>query len=510
MDRHDGGRYGRVPRARAHDPARPAAEGGRAGGYGRGGEGADRRRTGARQRGGRDPARPAAARGRRGPTRRRRGARHMTPGVYVMGCEPATGKSAVALGVRQLLARRVTRLGVFRPVVAEADQDPLVDLLRSELLPYEASCGVTVEAVRADEAAALEEIVARHRALAAQCDGVLAVGTDFAGVNTAGELEFNSRVALNLGLPALLVVSGHGRTAEEVRQAIAVARAAVDCEVVGVVANRVRAELLSLIAGDGDVPVYALPEIDLLMAPTVGQVAAACEGQMIAGDEELLGREALHLTVAAMTLPNLLERIEDGAVLITPGDRADVVLAALFAHASTTLPSPAGIVLTGGLRPPDVILRPLEGFPTMLPVILTRHGTFETAVLAGAREGVIARDAPRKITKALAVFEGHVDGDDLLDRFDVARSDAVTPLMFEYTLLDRAREAKKHIVLPEGTDERVLRAAETLLRRRVCELTLLGPEEAVRGAASRLGVDLWGAHVLDPTDGELRERFAAE
>src|SRR6478752_4340468 len=277
----------------------------------------------------------------------------MTPGVYVMGCEPATGKSAVALGVRQLLARRVTRLGVFRPVVADADPDPLVDLLRSDALPYEASCGVTADEVRADEARALEEIVARYRALAAQCDGVLAVGTDYAGVSTAGELEFNSRVALNLGLPALLVVSGHGRSAEEVLDAIAAARASVSCEVVGVIANRVRADLVDQVASDGAVPVYALPEIDLLMAPTVGQVAAACEGEVIAGDAELLGREALHLTVAAMTLPNLMDRIEDGAVLITPGDRAEVVLAALFFHASPVLPSPAGIVLTGGLKPAD-------------------------------------------------------------------------------------------------------------------------------------------------------------
>src|SRR4051794_7600776 len=440
----------------------------------------------------------------------------MTPGVYVAGCEPATGKSAVALGVQQLLTRRVERLGVFRPVVADPEHDPLLELLRplgTSMLPYEASCGVGYEDVRADEARALEEIVARYHALAAQCDGVLVVGTDFAGAGTASELAFNARVALNLGLPALLVVSGHDRTPADVRVATSVALTTWrrwGSDVLAVVANRVRPADLDAVAGDGDLPVYALPEVELLMAPTVRQVAAACHGEVIAGDPELLGREALHLTVAAMTLPNLMERIEDGAVLITPGDRAEVVLAALFAHVSPLLPSPAGLVLTGGLRPPDTILRPLEGFPTMLPVVLTPHGTFETATLAGAREGVIARDTPRKITKALAVFDSHVDGDDLLDRFDVARSDAVTPLMFEYTLLDRAREAKKHIVLPEGTDERVLRAAETLLRRRVCELTLLGPEEAVRGAASRLGVDLWGAHVLDPTDGELRERFAAE
>ena len=336
--------------------------------------------------------------------------------------------------------------------------------------------------MRADEERALEEIVARYRALAAQCDGVLAVGTDFAGVSTAGELEFNARVALNLGLPALLVVSGHGRSAEEVRDAIAGARATVGCKVVGVVANRVRADLLEQVVSGGAVPVYALPEIDLLMAPTVGQVAAACEGEVIAGDEELLGREALHLTVAAMTLPNLMERIEDGAVLITPGDRADVVLAALFAHASS-MPALArghGVdrraaaagedpAAAGGL-PDDAAGRPDR-----------TTGRSRRRCWRAAREGAIARDTPRKITKALAVFEAHVDGDDLFDRVDVARSEAVTPLMFEYTLLDRAREAGKHIVLPEGTDERVLRAAETLLRRRVCELTLLG----LRGGRAR-------------------------
>src|SRR3954469_22995199 len=189
----------------------------------------------------------------------------MTPGVYVSGCEPATGKSAVALGVQQLLTRRVERLGVFRPVVAEPERDPLIDLLRplgASFLPYEASCGVGYEEVRADEAGALEEIVARYRALAAQCDGVLVVGTDFAG--TASELAFNARVSLNLGLPAVLVVSGHDRTPDEIATATSVALTTWrrwGPDVVGVIANRVDAAALDAVATDGDVPVYALPEV---------------------------------------------------------------------------------------------------------------------------------------------------------------------------------------------------------------------------------------------------------
>src|SRR3954468_15239107 len=439
----------------------------------------------------------------------------MTPGVYVSGTEPATGKSAVALGVQQLLTRRVERLGIFRPVVADPEHDPLIELLRplgASGVPYEASCGVGYEEVRRDEAAALEEIVARYRALAAQCDGVLVVGTDFAG--TASELAFNARVALNLGLPALLVVTGHERTPEEIRTAISVGLTTWrrwGPDVVAVVANRVRGfELDAVAAPRADPPVFALPEVGLLMAPTVGQVAAACHGEVIAGDAELLGREALQLIVAAMTLPNLMERITDGALLITPGDRAEVLLAAMFPHASMQLPSPAGVVLTGGLRPPELILGALGSFGGLVPVVCTEHDTYETVSLASAREGAITREAPRKITKALALFETHVDGDELLDRIDVARSEVVTPLMFEYTLLDRARAANRHVVLPEGTDERVLRAADILLRRRVCELTLLGPEAEVRGAASRLGLDLYGAHILDPADPVLLERFAVE
>jgi phosphate acetyltransferase len=436
----------------------------------------------------------------------------MTPGVYVAGCEPATGKSAVALGVQQLLARRLERLGVFRPVVSDAEHDPLLDLLRPDFLPYEAARGVGYEEVRADEARALEEIVSRYRALTAQCDGVLVIGTDFLGAGTASELAFNARVALNLGLPAVLVVSGHDRTPAEVRDATSVALTTWrrwGPDVVAMIVNRARAGDLEAITGD-EPPVYAMPEVPLLMAPTVGQVAEACHGTVIAGDDELLGREALQLIVAAMTLPNLMERIVDGAVLITPGDRAEVLLAAMFAHSSTELPSPAGVVLTGGLRPPAKILEPLGSFGGLVPVVLTEHDTFDTVSLASAREGAITRDAPRKINKALALFETHVDGDALLDRIDVARSDAVTPLMFEYTLLDRARAAVKHIVLPEGTDERVLRAADVLLRRRVVELTLLGAEAEVHGAASRLGLDLYGAHVLDPADPALVERLASE
>jgi phosphate acetyltransferase len=443
----------------------------------------------------------------------------VTGGIYVTGTEPATGKSAVALGVHQLLARQVQRLGVFRPVADErAGEDPLIGLLcGADPDLGVAVSGVRYEDARSDEGRALGDIMARYRALAATCDTVLAVGTDFSGVGTSGELAFNARVALNLGLPVLGVVSGRYREAEEVASAVTVALSTlrrIGPAVVGIVANRVDPEQVegvrALLAERAGATTWVMPEVDLLMAPTVGEVAEACDGELIAGDRALLGREARSVIVAAMTLPNLLERLTDGALVITPGDRSDVLMGALFGHVSRTLPAVSGIVLTGGLRPPEALLKPLDGFPSAPPLVLTQHDTYETATLAGSREGRIRPDAPRKLDTALALFEHNVDGEDLLNRLEVVRSPAVTPLMFEYTLLDRARAARRHIVLPEGDEERVLRAAETLLRRRAVDLTLLGSEAAVRGVAGRIGLDVGGAAIVDPSDPELLESFAQE
>jgi phosphate acetyltransferase len=168
------------------------------------------------------------------------------------------------------------------------------------------------------------------------------------------------------------------------------------------------------------------------------------------------------------------------------------------------------VVLTGGLAPPPAVLRLVEGAATRLPVALCDSDTFATARDLGAVRGRVTAGAERKVETALALFEQRVDGEALLDRLTVARSDVVTPLMFEFELLDRARADRRHVVLPEGTDERILRAAEVLGRRGVVDLTLLGAEDEVRTLAAELRVDLGDARVVDPHDDGLRERFAQE
>ncbi|WP_225753060.1 phosphate acetyltransferase [Actinotalea sp. Marseille-Q4924] len=444
----------------------------------------------------------------------------MARSIYITSAEGDTGKSTIALGVLDLLSRTVQRVGVFRPVARSTTQsDYVLELLLAHDgvdLTYEECVGTTYEAVHADPEAALSQIVSRYHEVERRCDVVVIVGTDYTDVAGATELSYNARIAANLGAPVLAVVRGVDRSPDEIRQVADVMVSELrthHAEVLGVIANRCAPEQVvhvrKALLGNDRVA-WALPEDTLLSAPTVRALMEAVGGRLEAGDEELLSREALDLLVGAMSVEHLLDKLTDGAVIITPGDRSDVLLGLLMAHAAEGFPSLAGIILNGGFYPPPVIARLVNGLGQRLPIIRTDLGTFRSANAAAGTRGRLTADSQRKVDTALALFERHVDGEQLLGRLDVARPSVVTPLMFEYELLARARGDRKHIVLPEGTDDRILRAASTLLQRGVAQLTILGNETTIRARATELGLDIADAAIVDPHDGELHDRFAAE
>ncbi|GHS85131.1 phosphate acetyltransferase [Actinomycetota bacterium] len=443
----------------------------------------------------------------------------MARSIYVTSPEGDTGKSTVALGLVDLLTRTVQRVGVFRPIARSAEnRDYVLELLLAHDgvdLAYDDCIGTTYDAVHADPEGSLAEIVQRYHAVARQCDLVVVVGTDYTDVVGPAELGFNARIAANLGAPVLLVVSGSNRSPEAVHQVAEVAIAELEtnhAHVVAVIANRCDPDQLDEVRTrlTGEVPAWALPEEPLLVAPTVRQLMDAVEGQLVVGDEELLSREVTDLLVGAMSIEHLLDRLQDGAVIITPGDRSDILLGLLTAHTAEGFPSLSAIILNGGFYPPPIVARLVEGLGTRLPIIRTDLGTFRTASAASRTRGRLSSDSQRKVDTALALFERNVDGAAVLATLEVSRPEVVTPLMFEYELLDRARADRKHIVLPEGGDDRILRAASTLLQRGVAELTILGDETAIRARATELNLHLADAHIIDPKSGDLLERFAAE
>lgn len=455
----------------------------------------------------------------------------MTRSVYITGIGRGDGRQVVELGMMELLTRQVDRVGVFRPLMHDGP-DRLFELLRAR---YRLSQDpATVYGLGYGEAALLQaeqgtdelvsRLVDRFHAVARDYEVVLVLGSDYADTQLPAELALNARLANEFGASVLPVVGGVGQDAESIIAEVHnahLAFASAGCDVLAMIANRVppaaAEKAAARLAGRLPVPAYVLPEEPSLSAPTVAQVVQVLGADVILGDDAGLARNVLDFVFGGAMLPAFLPALTPGCLVVTPGDRADLIVGALAAH-SAGAPAIAGVLLTLDERPgPDIVALAGRLAPGT-PVIAVPGGSFPTAAVLFGLEGKLTAATPRKAETALGLFELHVDTAGLTERLSVVRSGRVTPMMFEHELIERARSGRRHVVLPEGTEERILRAAEVLLRRNVCDLTLLGDETAIRKRAGELGVNLGldaepagasaVARIVDPQTSPLRENFA--
>ena len=440
--------------------------------------------------------------------------------IYIAAPEGDTGKSTIALGILHRLAAKVARVGVFRPITRLGeDRDYILDLLLAQTtagLPYERCIGVTYQRLHSDRDAAIDDIVERYHAMAAECDAVVIVGSDYTDVASPAEFSVNARIAVNLGAPVLLAVRAKGRSAEQVAHLVEVCLTELDAQhahTAAVVANRCEPSELSAVAealrGLGRKS-YVVPDEPLLVAPTVADLQTAVNGTLVSGDTALMGREVMGVVVAGMTADHVLDRLGEGFAVVTPGDRSDVVLAVASAHAAEGFPSLSCIILNGGFELHRSTGALVAGLRLRLPIIATTLGTFDTASAVGSARGQVTASSQRKIDTALRLIDIHVDLDDLLAQLALPIPKVTTPQMFTYQLRERARSDRKHIVLPEGDDDRILKSAGRLLQRDIADLTILGEESQIRSRAAELGVNLDDATVLNPRTSELCDQFAEQ
>ena len=443
----------------------------------------------------------------------------MARSIYIASPNAGTGKSTVALGLIVCLTKVVAKVGVFRPFVDSRDEDPFLNLLlaRSGSAAPAAQCiGVTWDEYHAAPEESLSRIVDAYRAVARDHDVVIIDGSDFTDVAGTPELDLNARVAANIGVPVLLVVSGRGAP-EDVRASVEVSVAEIaenHARTVAVIANRcpaaTRGAVAAALSGIEGLTVTTLPEVPLLSAPSVREIADAVEGTLIAGDAALLEREAEGVLVAAMDVSHVLERLAEGQVVIVPADRSAVIISLAAAHASTGFPNLAGLVLNGGFRVAPHVLKLIRGLEQPLPVVTSPLDTFAAASVAGSLRGRLGGASEHKLDVAVTTFEQETDLGALLATLEVEPSDVVTPIMFQAELVEHARAARKTIVLPESDDDRILRAADAIMRRGIADIVLLGDETAVRARAAELGLNISAARVVSTSDPALSEKYAAE
>lgn len=445
----------------------------------------------------------------------------MSTSLYITSTTIRAGKAVVALGAMETLARHVGRIGVFRPIVdGHAPSDALLDLLADRYrLDVSDSVGLTYAeaATYVDESGdgrLVAHLVDAFMHMRDRHDFVVVVGTDFTGPSASTELALNARLAANMGAPVLAVVNGHQLDLPAIDHAMDSAGSLLGrlgCTVVATVVNRVEPGLIDQVRSHlsddpHGSPVFVLRDLPVLSALTVEEVATGLGGEVLVGSRESLQREVEAYVAGSGHLQTLLPALTDGALVVASGDRADLAVGTAASALSRDMPTPAGVVLTCGHRPDPMTQSLLTA--SGMPVVAVALDTYATLHALESLRGEIRSTSRRKIAAALGEFTSGVDVEALAAEVRVSDPQAVTPLMFSFDLLERARLDRRRIVLPEGTDERILSAAEELVHAGVVDVTLLGHPAEIQARAVATGVDLSGMDIIDPTTSPLREQFA--
>ncbi len=451
----------------------------------------------------------------------------MTQSLYIASLEPNSGKLLVTLGIMEILSRRVDRLGLFRVIVPEStEKDNHIRLLSSRFnlcMTPEEMVGVSHEQAKTwiaagQEKQLLSEIVARFKAAEAKCDFLLCEGPDITHLSEAFDYAISLRIARELGCHPLYVASGYRTSIPELLENIKVADKSfrqLQMELHAVIVNRVDPNILDQAeeelqkACSNEVVIDLLPEVASISNATLGEIVEALQAEWFSGPKDNLLRTVADFKVAAMGPANFLDHLVKDDLIITPGDRPDIIFTTLAAVASKNYPSPVGIVLSGDITPDPSISRVLAGLDEhSIPIYRVTADTYRTAMHAASVRGRLQPEDERKIARALGMFEHYIDMGRLKEKFRLTPRTIMSPLMFEYSLFERARKQRKHIVLPEGDDDRILQAAELLCLRDAVDLTILGHEKKIRSRAATLGLALKGINFIDPQTSRLTGEFA--
>jgi len=456
--------------------------------------------------------------------------------IFLTATQRGSGKSSVALGLVALLERTIGNVGYFKPVGRRPNGGPDPDVrLMKQTFGLEAA-EEEIQLFTMDDVAEslaegkhdrlLERVMDGYGRIASSVDFVVCEGTDYFGAMAAFESNVNAEISRNLGSPILLVangmnaVTGENREVAEVVDDIGMIKESFDelgCEFFGVIINKCAQDGLeefaanarNALAGHGIRLLGAIPRADVLEKVRLEEVVAQIGAEVVAG-EERMNQVAHSVEIAAMGLDNVLGRTEKGALVVAPGDRGAILLGIASAYVSPTIPAPAGVILTGDLEPPKHVMNlVLDLTGGKMPIIKVKTNTYETALDIAAVQPRIESHQRMRIEVAKGLVEQHVNEEPILTAAAVAPGiRRVTPQMFLHQVMELAGKERRNIVLPEGHDDRILRAAALLLEREVVDLTILGKETEVRKRLDQLTPKGDLVRVIDPVESEWREPFA--
>ena len=454
----------------------------------------------------------------------------MIKSIFISSAEPYSGKSLVTLGVFEAILRKTQKVALFKPIIRDRgaktkdkniemilDYNNLDQTYEESFVFYRREAQELFGNGKQDEF--IEKIINKYKALEEKNDFVVCEGSDYIGEGSYFEFDINAYIAKNLGLPTLIIGQGLGRSIDEILNPIQMAVEAFeqqDTKIIGIVVNRVqlsrRKEILKALHEE-------LPDISgihsviptdvVLSSPTVREVADQLNAEILYGEDKMENLVSNFQSVA-MKLNNYFKHLKKGSMAITPGDRIDILMGALQANLSDNYPHISGLILTGGVKLPKYVRKLLEGLPDMLPVLAVKEFTFETSIKASKVVSAITKDSTRKINLALTLFDKYVDIDALARKVMTTLPSGMTPKMFIYHLQKLAEKNRRTIVLPEGDDDRVLKAVEILQKKDIVDMVLLGDLNQIKTRSRNIGltIDFEKTKVIDPKKSKHYREYA--
>src|SRR6185437_9153702 len=190
----------------------------------------------------------------------------------------------------------------------------------------------------------------------------------------------------NLSIPMILVSKAEGYSPDEITRNILATLQFLrnhDVPLLAVVANKTDPSEVEELQGmfrrrlPKNVLTSVIPEINELQSPTMKEIVEEINGKLLFG-QNYLSNQVDHFIVGAMQLSNCLTHLEENTLIVTPGDRGDIIVAMIQANLSKNYPKVAGIILSGGLAPEEPIIKLVEGLETVVPIAQVQTGTFET------------------------------------------------------------------------------------------------------------------------------------
>ena len=452
----------------------------------------------------------------------------MTKNVFIATSEPYCGKSVIVLGVVNMLLGKTKNVGYFKPIINADPKEKKDDHISTVIeyfglsVKYEETFAFTRSQAlqmiqNKSQGEMIDIIISKYKKLEEAYDFTVVEGSDFVGEGIAFEFDANISIAKNLAAPAIIVISGENKTTAQVAtSAMTVFQNFQEREVqvLAVVVNRVNPEQaedvkkLLLRQLPDNMVIAAIPFERSLNSPTMQEINEHLGGKLLFGEEQL-SNQADHFVTGAMQVGNFLNHLKENVLIVTPGDRGDIIISALQANLSTSYQKISGIVLSAGFEPEEPVMRLIQGSPSIMPIISVKTGTFETTARIGAIQSRMTPGNKNKIQLAIDVFEKYVDVKSLDEKMITFKPEGITPHMFQYQLTKWAKNEIKHIVLPEGNEDRILKAANRLIDKKIVSLTLLGDPAEIAASVKRLGLtlDLNNIRIIDPVKSAYYEDY---